>query len=174
MNFVSRLVSFDITEENEAFEKCDGSVSKDKFGRLVIFETKCKKFSSSRCRLARNFRRKNCLEREICYQKPRLLTKRAMRNMKCSSKNLRAKIKLRKIVKKPQFNCQTSCPPKKICETITVKNCQTTNVRICDSLPDSECKKPPKVRRIVLKCTEIAEIPHELVKSLNGNQTVAY
>ena len=174
-DFISKdlyFFSFDITNENEAFDKCDGSVSKDKLGRLVIFEVKCKKFSSARCKLARNFRRRDCLKREICYQKPRLLTKSAMRNMKCVSKNLPAKIRLRKIIKKPQLNCQLKCPPKQICENISIKKCQTTNVRICDPLPEKLCEKPPVQRRIVLKCTEIAEIPHELVQSLNGNTNV--
>ena len=45
---VQKKVAFDITDENEMFEKCDGNVTRDKLGRLVVFETKCKKFSSSR------------------------------------------------------------------------------------------------------------------------------
>ena len=175
----SRRLKFDITDENEAFDKCDGNVSKDSLGRLVVFETKCKKFSSSRCRLARKFaRRQDCLEREICYQKPRLLTKSAIRNMKCASGNP-AKIRLRKIVRRPnqnqQSNCQNRCPLINSCETTLVKKCQTNQVRICDRLPEEECDKPVIQKRIVLKCTEIAEIPHDLVQSLNGgNSTNVY
>ena len=56
-----KTIAFDITDQNEAFEKCDGNVTKDQFGRLVIYETKCKKFSSSRCKLARHSARQEVI-----------------------------------------------------------------------------------------------------------------
>lgn len=73
-----KQVALNIADPSKRFEKCDGNVSKDKFGRLVVYETKCKKFSSSRCKLAKSFQRRNeCEERQICYKKPRLLNGRS-------------------------------------------------------------------------------------------------
>ena len=70
------------------------------------------------------------------------------------------------------FNCgQTNtsnfqpAPPKK---KVKLNNPTYTK---CDSLPPEKCQpaKPKFKRRIVLKCTEIAEIPPDLYRSLNAN-----
>ena len=166
----SQRIAFDITNENEAFEKCDGNVSKDKFGRFVIYETKCKKFSAQRCKLARNLNYENCRQRKICYEKPKLLNQRSMKNMRCKSKQDR--IQIRKVLRKAatkKSNCQLDCPKKEVCQIENVTECSVKKVRICDRLPPQKCQ--PKIkRRIVLKCTEIAEIPQDLYESLNSSQ----
>jgi len=186
-----KTIAFDITDQNEAFEKCDGNVTKDQFGRLVIYETKCKKFSSSRCKLARHSARQECLRREICYKKPRLLNAKTARrkHMKCKrGKSKPKKISLKKVIRRPaahlaslakqrqrnlqQSGCKTVCPEKEVCQNQDdVEECHVTPVRICDSLPPEKCQpaKPKFKRRIVLKCTEIAEIPPDLYRSLNAN-----
>ena len=165
-------------------------MSKDKFGRLIIYETKCKKFSTARCKLARNFKgrrrggRAECRKREICYKKPRLLNglskAAAMKNMKCEKTPPR-NLSLRKVLRRPsnfpeirnRRDCQTNCPKKEVCRSVNVEKCETINVRICDRLPPERCQEKPKEpkyhRRIVLKCTEIAEIPADLLASLNGD-----
>ena len=106
-----------------------------------------------------------------------------MKNMKCSKST--KNFSLKKIVRRPTFeppkiarrpnfepskNCQSNCPKKEVCEQINVEKCQTVNVRICDRLPPEKCQpKPRKIqKRIVLKCTEIAEIPADLLASLNA------
>ena len=69
--------------------------------------------------------------------------------------------------------CQTDCPKKEICQQIDVEECETVRVRICDQLPPEKCQKPkPEIKkRIVLKCTEIAEIAPDLYHSLNSNSS---
>ena len=163
-------------------------MSKDKFGRLIIYETKCKKFSTARCKLARNLKglrgrrgRAQCRKREICYKKPRLLNglskAAAQANMKCSSSKPKKNFRLGKVLRRPSSfretrNCQLNCPKKEVCHSVNVEKCQTINVRICDRLPPERCQpqKPKFQRRIVLKCTEIAEIPADLLASLNGGE----
>ena len=97
-----------------------------------------------------------------------------MKNMKCERTSTKH-FSLKKIVRRPNIvepkNCQSNCPKKEVCEQISVEKCQTVNVRICDRLPPEKCQpKPRKIqKRIVLKCTEIAEIPADLLASLNAS-----
>ena len=104
-----------------------------------------------------------------------------MKNMKCEKTPPR-NLSLRKVLRRPNFqeirnrrveDCQTNCPKKEVCRSVNVEKCETINVRICDRLPPERCQEKPKQpkyqRRIVLKCTEIAEIPADLLASLNGD-----
>jgi hypothetical protein len=159
----TQVISLDITDKNEAFERCDGSVSKDKFGRLVIFETKCKKFSAKRCKLARQRNLRECRNREICYKKPRLISSESVKNMKCG-RNRPKKISLKKVLRKRQrpvhltdtTHCNPNCKKKKICQHLEVEKCQTYNIRICEQLPPDNCRHVPKTKkRIVLKCRNV-------------------
>lgn len=101
-------------------------------------------------------------------------------NMKCKMDKLsKKKIRLKKVIRRPASDiedasslssvktCKSDCPKKEVCQNVNVEECHVTQVRICDRLPPEKCQ--PKIKkRIVLRCTEIAEIPRDLLASLDS------
>ncbi len=199
------VVNLDIADQ-EAFKKCDGTVSRDKFGRLIVYERKCKSLAPRRCKLARNFGRKECHKRQICYKKPRLVNRKTARNMKClgdEPEKFMLKAILKKHVPLSHPNCDPLCdvrrlrrqpliraqnqnqPGDEICRIVERDECEPITIRVCDRLPPESCEikttttttarpqpKKKMVKKVVLKCTEVANIPSDVIEELSNIKTV--